>query len=64
MSQFLKMKQEKPTNLKSYASFLGFTGVTDQTVIGLEEEILNSLEENVYCLRYIMLVVATSIRKG
>ena len=39
--------------------------MTDETGVGLEDEILNSLEENAYCLRYnIILVAATAIRSS
>ena len=45
-------------------SFLGFIDVTHQAFPGLEEEILHSLKENVFCLRYTILVVATATRRG
>ena len=38
------------TNLKINESFLEFVEVTNQTGLGLEEEILNSLQENLFCL--------------
>ena len=54
----------RPTNLKSNDSLLGFIEVTDETALGLEREISNCFEENVFCLRYIILVVDTAVIKG
>ena len=38
--------------------------VTDQTGLGLEKENLNCPEKTVICLRYVILVVVTVIRRG
>lgn len=39
-----KDENEKPTNLNIIESFVGFTQVSDQSVVGLTSEILESLE--------------------
>ena len=43
MSRFQKRKQEDP-DLKINENFIEFIEITDEIGIGLEEEILNSLE--------------------
>ena len=43
---------------------VGFVENSDESGLGLEEGIFNILEENVFCLRYIILVAAISVTSG
>ena len=59
--------QRRCRNFKINERYLGFIRITNKTALPLDDSlmcILNSPEQNKYCLRYIILLATTGIRTG